>query len=237
MINIVPLSETEIYSAGEFLIKDPYKNIQMSSLLHANFQGSLIIYDNGVIRGILAVDEKNGEQWFYGNRKAFKAIYPELNLENYPIYMDNKNIDIADPKSQMEHKQVLVMRLKIRDYAQNVGDADIINPDEIENYKSTFKIKPDPERTYVIDCNGTVTAGANILSCSIKACAVGCIVYIKGHENDISRIISSIVYKYRTFTENIVAYVPLANELKDEFKKMGFAYNGELTKLYKSVHH
>jgi hypothetical protein len=232
MVNIVPLSEDNIYPAGEFLMKEPYKNIQMLSLLENSMNGTLI-YDNGVIKGILAVDNRNMELWFYGNRKSFKAIYPELNMNNYSLYIDNKNLDIVESKLKMNSMSIVVMRLKIRDYTREMGDARTIGIEEIERYKDAFGYKPVPENTFVKIRNGTITAGASVLSYNIKACAVGEIEYNKGYENDVSEVISSIVYKYRKITENMVIFMPYAETLKNNLEKEGFTYNGELMKLYK----
>ena len=69
MVSVIPFNTDNTYLAREFLMKDPYKNARMYSLLENDRGNSLIIYDGGVIRGILAVDENKMEMWFYGNAR------------------------------------------------------------------------------------------------------------------------------------------------------------------------
>ncbi len=75
MENIVPFKTENTYLATEFMMKDPYKNTRLVSLLEDYPDYSKIIYDNGVIKGILSVDPVHDEMWFYGNSKSLKASY------------------------------------------------------------------------------------------------------------------------------------------------------------------
>ncbi len=234
MVSIVPLNTDNTYLAREFLIKDPYKNARMYSLLENDGGNSLIIYDSGVIRGILAVDKNKMEIWFYGNRGSFKVAIENIELNNKSsLFIDSKNLDIAKRKFRIQYSTVLVMRLKIRDYIDESGNASRVTLEESEEYIATFGVVPN-ENTFIKMLDGKIVGAASVLSHNIKVCTIGCIKYEMGNEDPISEIVSSIVNEYKTFTENIVVYAIYDEKLKDMLGKLGFTYSGELLKLYKS---
>ncbi len=234
MVSVIPFNTDNTYLAREFLMKDPYKNARMYSLLENDRGNSLIIYDGGVIRGILAVDENNMEMWFYGNRGSFKVAIENIDFNNNTsLFIDSKNLDIAKRKFRIQCSPVLAMRLKIRDYVCKSGNARKVTLEDSKEYVATFGVVPN-ENTFIKTLDGKIVGAASVLSYNIKICVIGCIKYDMGNEESISDIVSSIVNEYKTLTENIVVYVVYEEKLKDILEKQGFAYSGELLKLYKS---
>ena len=232
MENIVPFKTENTYLATEFLMKDPYKNTRIVSLLEHYPDYSMIIYDNGVIKGILSVDPVHDEMWFYGNSKSLKAVIGNIEIKsNQVLYIDKKNLDIIQSRFSAEYSGLLVMRLKIREYeGTTVADgveSDTGNPGEEDRHANIF-IKRK---------NGEIMGSVKVLSLNIKSCAIGCVHYRDGEEESLYGIISSIVNIYKSQTENIVIYAPYQEKLKDGLLKLGFINSGELLKLYNIVPH
>jgi hypothetical protein len=233
METIVPFSTENAYLATEFVMKEPYKNTRLLSLLEKFSRHSRIIYDNGVIRGILAVDSSQGEMWFYGNRKSFKSVMENTEMnKNSILYIDSKNLDIVQSKFQFKYFKVSVMRLKIRDYPGGTRNAGKIERNEPENCNENPGDAKEYKELFVKRNAGEIESSVKVLSCNIKTCSIGCLNYREGEEENIYDILSSIVNEYKPVTENIIIYLPLNEELKAGLMKFGFTYTGELLKLY-----
>jgi len=233
MESIVPFSTENAYLATEFVMKEPYKNTRLLSLLEKFSKYSRIIYDNRVIRGILAVDSYQEEMWFYGNRKAFKLVIENTEINNKSIlYIDSKNLDIVQSKFQFKYSKVSVMRLKIRDYPGGTGNSGKMEGDELQNYKETYGGPGEYKELFIKRNAGKIESSVKVLSCNIKTCSIGCLSYKEGMEEDIYNIISLIVNEYKSQSENIIIYLPYNETLKNGLMELGFTYTGELLKLY-----
>jgi hypothetical protein len=233
MVTVKPFRAENTYLAMEFFMKDPYKNTRMASLLEDNKSNSSIVYDNGVIKGILAISTDKKEAWFYGNRNSFKAAVDILDSNEFALYIDSKNLDIALSKFKAEYIPILVMRLKIRDCEDINGDARRIEKNDERNYVDIFGDVPDFENTFIKIHNGSIAGSASVMSENIKACSIGCLKYSEGDEGVISDILYSILNEYKSRTENMVIYAAYKESLKTALEKLGFVYAGQLLKLYK----
>ncbi len=236
METIVPFKTENTYLATEFLMKDPYKNTRLISILESNPGRSMIIYDNGVIKGILAVDPVYNEMWFHGNSKSLKAVVGNIDIaSNQILYIERKNLDIIQSKFNANYSSTLAMRLKIRDYSGETGDGIKLQSVDIEDYKTAFGKTDVYSNIYIKRQKGKIAGSVKVLSHNIKTCCIGCLNYKDGEEETICGIISSIINDYKSQSENIVIYASNQEKLKDQLIKFGFTYAGELLKLYNIV--
>lgn len=235
MAKIMPFSEENRYLAQEFLMKDPYKNTIMSSFLEESGKNSMVIYDNGVIRGIMAVSPDYRNLWFYGNRAAFKTVIDNMGYSEFNLYIDQKNLDIALARFNFSITKVLVMRLKIRDYNGTSQPAVKLKNEEITLYGESFGYIPEFPDTFVQFRGGSIVAAGSVISTNSRSCAIGSIRYIEGSENSISNIISATVAEYKNQTENIVVYLDYDDKIKSILEKEGFIFTAELIKLHQKI--
>ena len=188
MATVIPYSDENRYLAHEFLMKDPYKNTVMSALLEESGRNSHLIYDNGVIRGILAVSPDYRNLWFDGNRSSFKTILDNIDYTEYNLYIDPKNLDIAMSRFNFSTAKILVMRLKIRDYNIKSGNGAKLNDNEISEYGKSFGTVPESANTFVKYKDGAIVVSGGIICINSRSCALGSIIvyylhfYILIHE-------------------------------------------------------
>ena len=235
MATVIPYSDENRYLAHEFLMKDPYKNTVMSALLEESGMNSQLIYDNGVIKGVLAVSPDYRNLWFYGNRASFKTILENIDYTQFNLYIDQKNLDIAISRFNFSTTNILVMRLKIRDYDIRSGNAQKLKEDEISDYGKSFGTVPELANTFVKFKDGVIVASGGVLCINRRSCALGSIKYIEGYENNISDVISAAVSEFRNQTENIVIYLNSNGKIRSILDDDGFIFTGNMIKLYKEI--
>lgn len=235
MATVKPYSDEDRYLAHEFLMKDPYKNTTMSALLEESGKNSILIYDSGIIRGILAVSPDYRNLWFYGNRASFRAASDSIGYTEFNLYIDPKNLDIAMNRFNLSYARILVMRLKIRDYKGNSDPASRLEEKDIPLYGDSFGSVPEYGLTLVEYRNGTMVAAGGIASINSKSCALDSVKWIEGNEDAISSIVSGVLSLYGSKTENIVIYFNYSEKLKNALESLGFIFTGEIIKLHKNI--
>ncbi|WMT50411.1 MAG: hypothetical protein RE471_05360 [Ferroplasma sp.] len=235
MAAVKPYSDEDSYLAHEFLMKDPYKNTIISAVLEESGRNSLLIYDNGVIRGILAVTPDYRNLWFYGNRASFRTAADSIGYTEFNLYIDPKNLDIAMNRFNFSKSRILIMRLKIRDYTGNSKPARKIEEKDMLSYGDSFGSVPEYLITLVEYRNRTMVAAGGIASINSKSCALDSIKWVEGNEDAISSIISGAISLYGSQTENIVIYLDYSEKMKTILESLGFIFTGEIIKLHKNI--
>jgi hypothetical protein len=235
MGTVKPYSEEDRYLAHEFLMKDPYKNTLVSALLEESGRNSLLIYDNGIIKGILAISPDYRNLWFYGNRASFRTAVDSIGYSEFNLYIDPKNLDIAVDRFNFSTTKILVMRLKIREYRGSSEPARKLEESDIPFYGDSFGSVPEYGITFIEYMDGALVAAGGIASINSRSCALDAIKYRDGEEDAVSGIISGVVSSYGSQTENIVIYLDYSERLRKILENLGFIFTGEIIKLHKQI--